>query len=180
MYLPMYPPMYPMRRWIVFFALAATLAPASAVAQTGPDAGSLRVGRVELSLGTPQKTVLGKLGREFHVERARGAGDDWAVVGRGKTVAIVSFRQDRLSRVSRTWISTGGRETAGLAERIYALAAEFETQGRTACTLSAKPYQVGGVEGRIVTLACGNKSIQMVQSRTKRSGWVTSLQEVLQ
>ncbi len=174
-------PMPPMRSmpWIACFALAAILMPAAA-AQTRPDAESLRLGRVELSLGMPQKAVLGDLDHEFHVERARGTGGDWAVIERGKTVAIVSFQQDKLSRVSRRWISTGDRGAALMADRMYALAEEFAGQERTACTLSAKPYKLAGVEGRIVTLACGSKSIQIVQSRTQGSDWVTSIQEVLQ
>jgi len=166
-------------QWIAGFALLAVMIPA-ATAQPRPDADSLRLGRVEVSLGMPQETVLGDLRRQFHVERARGAGDDWAVIEHGKTVALVTFSQDKLSRVSKTWISTGGRDASVLADRLYSLAGEFAAGGRTACTLAAKPYQVAGVEGRIVTLSCGSKSIQLIQSRTKGSAWVTNLQEVLQ
>ncbi|HVB33360.1 MAG TPA: hypothetical protein VNJ52_03160 [Patescibacteria group bacterium] len=165
--------------WIAWFALPALILPAAA-AQRRPDANSVRVGRAELSLGMPQKTVLGGLGRQFHVEHARGAGDDWAVIDHGKTIAIVSFSADKLSRVSKTWMTTGERNATALADRLYSLAGEFTAQERTACTLAAKPYKVAEVEGRIVTLSCGNKSIQIIQSRTPKSAWVTSLQEVLQ
>lgn len=165
-------------RLIAWFALVAMIAPAAA-AQTRT-AQSLRVGKVALSLGMPQKTALAALKGQFHVERARSAGDDWAVMDREKTVAIVSFSAGQLSRVSRTWTSSGDRGATALADQIYALAGKFAKQGRTECTLAAKPYQVAKVEGRIVTLACGNKSIQLIESRTHGSGWVTSLQEVLQ
>lgn len=166
-------------RWIAWLALLAVVMPAAA-AQTRPPTESLRVGKVELSLGMPQKAVLYRLRGQFHVEQARGAGDAWAVIDHGKTIAVVSFSADHLSRVSKTWMTTGGRDATTLADQLYSLAGEFSEQDRTSCTLVTKPYKVGKVEGRVVALSCGNKSIQIIQSRTPKSPWVTSLQEVLQ
>jgi hypothetical protein len=167
-------------RWIAWLVLLAAAVLPAAAGQGPEPTDSLRVGRVELSLGMPEKTAITILRSQFHVERARGAGDAWAVIKDGDTVAIASFSEDKLSRVSKTWVSTGGRDAAGFADRIYSLAGEFAAQGRAQCTLAAKPYKVAGVEGRIVTLACGNKSMQIVQSRSGRGAWVTSLLEVLQ
>ena len=166
-------------RLIAWIALLAAIAPAAA-AQPPSASDSLRLGTVNLSLGMPENAALEALERQFHVERARGAGDDWAVLKDGNTVAIVSFSADQLARVSRTWMTTSLSSADLLAERLYTLAGQFATEGRTECTLAAKPYKVGGVEGRIVTIACGDMSIQLIESRTLRSGWVTSLQEVLQ
>jgi hypothetical protein len=166
-------------RMIAWFAFLVAFAPAAS-AQTPGAANSLRLGTVQLSLGMQQKAAIDALGREFHVEHARGAGDDWAVLKDGNTVAVVSFSGDKLNRISRTWMTSGLSSANTLAERVYTLAGEFTQEGRTNCTLAAKPYRVGDVEGRVVTLACGSKSIQLIQSRRQRSGWVTSLQEVLQ
>ena len=86
----------------------------------------------------------------------------------------------KLNRAAKTWYLTGGGDAARLAGRLYSLAEQFADEGRTQCTLSAKPYRTGGVEGRIVTLACGAKSIQINRSRLKSGGYATSLREVLQ
>jgi hypothetical protein len=166
-------------RLIAWFALIAAVIPAAA-SPAPPAADSLRVGAVELSLGMPEKTALDSLKRQFRVERARGADDDWAVTERGSTIAIVSFSNEKLNRISKTWMTTDEHEASDLAERLYALAGEFTAQGRTDCVLGAKPYTASGVEGRIVTIACGDKSIQLIQSRTQHGAWVTSLLEVLQ
>jgi hypothetical protein len=146
-----------------------------------PRAERMKVGVVKLALGMPEKAALGALERHYRVERARGAGDNWAVMERdGETVAMISFRDGMLDRAAKTWYLTGGGDAAGLAGRLYELAAEFGAEGRTACTLSAKPYREGGVEGRIVTLACGAKSIQINRSRMSDGRYATSLREVVQ
>lgn len=166
-------------RIIACLALLAVIAP-TAAAQTPGAADSLRLGTVNLSLGMQEGAAIGALRRQFHVERARSASDAWAVLKDGNTVAVVSFSANRLSSVSRTWMSSGMSSADTLAERLYTLAGQLTAQGRTACTLAAKPYSVSGAQGRIVTIACGSISIQLIESRTLRSGWVTSLQEVLQ
>lgn len=166
-------------RWIAWFAVFAGLIPAAA-AQSPEPPGRLRIGTVELSLGMPEQSALGALKRVFAVERARSAGDDWAVTDRGKTIAVVSFSAEKLSRASKAWVSTYDRGASLLAGQFYTLAGEFAAEGRTACTLAAKPYRVGAVAGRIVTLDCGNESIQFIESRAKQNEWTTSLEEVLQ
>ena len=166
-------------RWIAWLAIFVAIVPTTA-AQTPAAPSSLQIGSVNLSLGMPEKSALGALKRAFRMERARSAGDDWAVIDHGRTIAIASFSAERLSRVSKSWVSTDDRGAAFLSDRLYALAGEFTAQGRTACTLAAKPYQVGPIEGRIVTLDCGNESIQLIQSRSNQNEWMTSLQEVLQ
>lgn len=166
-------------RIIACLALLAVIVPAAA-AKTPRSAESLDLGTVNLSLGMQEGTAIGALKSQFHVERARSAGDDWVVLKDGNTVAIVSFSSDRLTRVSRTWMTTGLSSGDMLAQRLYTLASQLTAEGRTACTLAAKPYRVAGAEGHIVTIACGNISIQLTESRTPRSGWVTTLQEVLQ
>jgi hypothetical protein len=167
-------------RWIAWFAILASAILPTAAAQSPATLGRLRIGTVELSLGMPEKSALGSLRHEFRVERARSAGDDWAVIDHGSTIAVASFSAGKLSRVSKSWVSTEDSGAALLSDRLYALAGEFASQGRTACTLAAKPYQVGPIEGRIVTLACGNESIQLIQIRSNPNEWTTSLQEVLQ
>lgn len=165
-------------RLVVWFALIAALAPV-ALAQP-PAVSQLKVGAVALALGMPQKPALTALRHYYRVERARGAGNTWAVMEPdGETIALVTFDDGKLSRAAKTWYVSDERSAAVLVDRLYSLAGEFASQGRTACTLSAKPYRTGGVEGRIVTLACGAKSIQLNRSRM-RGGWATSLQEVLQ
>lgn len=163
-------------RWL---ALLAAFLPAVA-AQTPAAGGALRIGAIELSLGMPRKPALDALKRRFHVEHARSAADDWAVTAGGKTIAIVSFSEGKISRISKIWTTTREPGAVPLADQLYSLAGEFTAEGRTDCTLAAKPYKMSDVEGRIVTLACGNKSIQLTESRTPGSPWVTSLQEVLQ
>lgn len=166
-------------RLAVWFALVALLAPA-AVAQA-PTADRLKIGPVTLTLGMPEKAALGALEHHYRVERARGEGDNRAVMERnGKTVALISFQDGKLERAAKTWYLTGGGDAAALAGRLYSLAGQFTSKGRTECTLSAKPYRTGGVEGRIVTLVCGAKSIQINRSRLHGGGYVTSLREVLQ
>lgn len=164
---------------VALLAGIAAVAP-TAVAQTRGAARALRLGTVQISLGMPEKTAIDALRRQFHVEHARGAGDAWAVLKDGNTFAILSFSGDRLSRVSKTWMTTSERGATILADRLYSIAREFGKEGRTDCSLVAKPYKVAQVEGRIVTLVCGNKSVQLIQSHTQRSAWTTSLQEVLQ
>jgi len=166
-------------RLVVWFALVAALLPA-AIAQT-PAPDQLKIGSVALALGMPEKAALGALEHHYRVERARGEGDNWAVMERnGETVALISFSGGKLNRAAKSWYLTGGRDAAGLAGQLYSLAEQFTDEGRTQCTLSAKPYRAGGVEGRIVTLACGAKSIQINRSEMKGGGYATSLREVLQ
>lgn len=166
-------------RMIAWLALLAVIVP-TAAAQTPRSAESFRLGTVNLSLGMPKNSAIGALNRQFHVERARSAGDDWVVLKDGNTVAMVSFSAEKLTSVSRTWMTTRMSSADMLAQRFYTLASRFTAEGRTSCALAAKPYRVSGAEGRIVTIACGNLSIQLIESRTQRSGWITSLQEVLQ
>jgi hypothetical protein len=166
-------------RLLVWCALIAALAPA-AIAQT-PAADRLKIGPVALTLGLPEKEALGALEHHYRVERARGEGDNWAVMERnGETVALISFSGGKLNRVAKSWYLTGGRDAAGLAGQLYSLTERFTDEGRTQCTLSAKPYRTSGVEGQIVTLACGSKSIQINRSQMKGGGYATSLREVLQ
>jgi hypothetical protein len=166
-------------RFVVWLALVAALAP-TAVAQA-PAAERLEIGSVALTLGMAEKPALKALEHHYRVERARGEGDNWAVMERdGETVALISFSDGKLNRAAKTWYLTGGGDAAALAGRLYSLAGEFTGEGRTQCTLSAKPYETGGVEGRIVTLACGSKSIQINRSRLGKGGYATSLREVLQ
>jgi hypothetical protein len=166
-------------RFVAWLVLAAALAPA-AFAQT-PKANRLEVGPVAMTLGMPEKPALAALEHHYRLERARGAGDNWAVMERnGETIALISFRDGKLSRAAKTWYATGGLDAAALADRLYALANEFAGEDRTQCTLGAKPYRTGRVEGRIVTLACGSKSIQINRSRMSDGRFATSLREVLQ
>ena len=72
-------------RMILYLALLAVMVPTVA-AQPSRVADSLRLGMVNLSLGMPESSALGALKRQFHVERARGTGDDWAVLKDGNTV----------------------------------------------------------------------------------------------
>ena len=160
--------------WLIL----ALFAPA-AFAQT-PTTGRLRLGPVALTLGASENSTLATIKRHFRVERARGAGDTWAVVKPdGETVALVTFTQGKLSRAAKTWFASDEYSAGLLAGRLYDLADEFTDAGRNTCTLSAKPYQEGVVKGRIFTLACGEKSIQLSRTRVGR-GWATRLQEVLQ
>jgi hypothetical protein len=167
-------------RLVAWLALVAALAPA-ALARTPAKADQLQVGSVALTLGMPEKPALAALKHHYRVERARGSGDNWAVMERnGETVAMISFRDGKLNRAAKTWYSTGGHDAARLADRLYTLAGEFTGEGRTQCTLSAKPYRTAGVEGRIVTLVCGSKSIQINRSQMGDGHFATSLREVLQ
>ncbi|MDE3137019.1 MAG: hypothetical protein KGL59_10630 [Acidobacteriota bacterium] len=166
-------------RLVVLSALLAMLGPA-AVAQV-PPTDQLKIGPVALTLGMPEKAALEALEHHYRVERARGEGDNWAVMERkGETIALISFGDGKLNRAAKSWYLTGGRDAAGLAGQLYSLAEQFTDEGRTQCTLSAKPYRTGGVEGRIVTLVCGAKSIQINRSQLKDGGYATSLREVLQ
>jgi hypothetical protein len=166
-------------RLVVWIALVAALMPA-AIAQA-PAADRLEIGSVTLALGMPEKPAVGALEHHYRVERARGEGDNWAVMERnGETIALISFSDGKLKRAAKTWYLTADRDSAALAGRLYSLAGEFTGEGRTQCTLSAKPYRAGGVEGRIVTLVCGSKSIQINRSRLSGGGYATSLREVLQ
>jgi hypothetical protein len=166
-------------RLVVLCVLFGMLVPA-AIAQT-PPADELKVGSVALTLGMPEKTALEALKHHYRVERARGEGDNWAVMERGgETIALISFSSGKLNRAAKSWYLTAGRDAAGLAGQLYSLAEQFANEGRTQCTLSAKPYRTGGVEGHIVTLVCGAKSIQINRSQLKDGGYATSLREVLQ
>jgi hypothetical protein len=170
----------------IAFLAALTLAPAlgaqapAATVKAPAAADRLKIGNVELTLGMEEKPALAALKRQFHVERARGTGEDWAILRNGETVAVVSFSDGKLARASKTWYSTSSRDAATMADRLFSLADEFAGDGHTECTLSARPYRMGGVEGKIVTLACGSKSIQFNESRMARGGIATSLREVLQ
>jgi hypothetical protein len=160
--------------WLIL----ALIAPA-AFAQT-PPASQLKLGPVALALGAPENSTLATIKRHYRLERARGASDTWAVIERdGETVALVTFAQGKLSRASKTWFTSDEYSAGLLAGRLYEMANEFTDAGRNTCTLSAKPYQEGGVKGRIFTLACGPKSIQLSRTRVGK-GWATRLQEVLQ
>jgi hypothetical protein len=167
--------------WLVFALtlIPVTLAP-SAIAQAPAPADRLQLGSVELTLGMPENAALTALKRKYHVERARSAGDDWAVSQGTKTLGVASFSAGKLSRASKTWLSTEDRAAASLAGQLYQLAGEFASEGRTQCTLSAKPYRITGAEGRVVTLVCGAKSVQLFQSTLAHGGSAVSLQEVLQ
>jgi hypothetical protein len=166
-------------RLVCWLALVVALAPAANAQSRRSE--RLAVGPVALRLGMPEKPALAALARYFRVERARGAGDTWAVMrGADSTIAMISFRDGKLIRAAKTWDSTPGRDAATLAEQFYRLAGEFARQGRTQCTLSTKPYLADGVRGRIVALACGSKSIQLDRSRLSNGSFVTSLREVLQ
>ncbi len=165
--------------WLISgWLILAAVAPA-ALAQT-PAASRLRLGPVALTLGAPENSTLATIKRHYRVERARGASDTWAAIQPdGETVALVTFAQGKLSRASKTWFASDEYSAGLLAGRLYELADEFTDAGRNTCTLSAKPYQEGGVRARIFTLACGAKSIQLSRTRVGR-GWATRLQEVLQ
>lgn len=166
-------------RLVCCLALAIAIVPAAkAQAREGEQ---LTIGPVTLRLGMPEKPVLAALAHHFRVERARGAEDSWAVMqGASRTIAMVSFRDGKLIRAAKTWDSSPGRDAARLTERLYRLAGEFVREGRTQCMLSTKPYRADGVEGHIVALACGSKSIQLDRNRLSDGSFVTSLREVLQ
>lgn len=159
--------------------LPATVAPA-VVAQAPAPADRLQLGLVELTLGMPEKAVIAALERHYRVERARSVADDWAVSEGRKTIGVVSFSAGKLSRASKTWLSTEDRGAASLAGQLYQLAGTFVGEGRTHCTLGTKRYRIAGAAGRIVTLACGAKSVQLFQSGAASGGSATSLREVLQ
>lgn len=175
-------------RLLSLLALLAVLAPGQnapapepARSVTAPaSAEKLQIGSVDLTLGMEEKPTLTALRRQFHVERARGAGEDWAVIRDGETIAVVTFSQGKLSRASKSWFSTSATSATTMIDRLYSLASEFAGAGRTGCILSAKPYRMAGFEGKIVTLACGSKSIQFNESRLAHGGTATSLREVLQ
>lgn len=155
------------------------LAPAAAAQTTG--AGErLKIGSVALTVGMEEAPVLAALRREFHVEHARGTGEDWVILRNGEALAVVSFRGGKLDRASKTWYSTASPVASTMTDRLFSLARELAGDGRIKCTLSARPYRLGTVEGKIVTLMCGSKSIQFNRSRMTRGGIETSLREALQ
>ncbi|HEV2387499.1 MAG TPA: hypothetical protein VGS20_09610 [Candidatus Acidoferrales bacterium] len=167
-------------RCALALALAAAAFSLAVDAQAPAPADRIPFGSVELALGMPEKPIIEALERHYHVERARSAGDDWAVSEGTKNIGVVSFSAGKLARVSKTWLSTRDRGAALLAGQLYRLAGQFTGEGRAECTLSAKPYAVAGAGGLVVTLACGAKSVQLFQTRVPPSGSTTSLQEVLQ
>jgi hypothetical protein len=72
--------------------LPAMAAPAPAATVRGAvGADRLTIGSVELRLGMAEKPALTALEHEFHVEPARGSGEDWAILKNGETVAVVTF-----------------------------------------------------------------------------------------
>jgi D-aminopeptidase len=166
-------------RSIACLVLAAALAPA-VLAQTPPAPDRLRIGSVELTLGMSEKSTLAALESHYQVVRARGTGDDWAVSEAGKTIAVVSFAADKLARASKTSYASSSRESAALSDALYSLASQFASDGHTQCMLSTKPYQAARAAGRIVAIACGAESIQLVETQLQAGGSAITLQEVLQ
>lgn len=168
-------------RFLVLVAFLVLLSPAPAASPAAPPSSDrLRMGAVTLTVGMEEQLALSALRAHFHVERARGEGDDWAILQNGQAIAVVSFTDRKLARASKTWFSSSTLSATTMTDRLYSLAGQFSTDGRTQCVLSAKPYRLSGIEGKMVTLACGAKSIQFNESRLAHGGAATTLREVLQ
>ena len=152
-------------RALICVLLVALAIPASAQA---PAPNSISIGKVRLLLGAPKESVLGSLRKDYDVWEL---GDHFVIGPKGHSHSVdasvegfVSFRDDRLSSVTRPW-NLRGSDTGNAL--VGAILGAFTTFGEsaTACSVSTFDNQEPTIEKKGVAVSCGQKSVVIFTSR---------------
>ena len=146
---------------LLFIVLAvpnAAQAPLQDAISIGP------TGDVLLSLGQPKDSVLHALRERFQLdEMANGAYE----ISSGKgclwsdCYGAVSFKQGRLSSVTKDWQIVGPDRGVAVVQAIRGAMASFGT----ACSVQTFDHQEPNVERSGVAIVCGRRQVQIVDSK---------------
>jgi hypothetical protein len=154
-------------RALIFVLLVALAVPASAQA---PALDSILIGKVRLWLGAPKEFVLGTLREVYNVSHRGTGSDDFFIQPKGNSAdasfeGFISFREGRLSSVTRPWNLVGSDPGDGVARAIYGA---FTAFGKSAavCSVSTFDNQEPTTEKKGVAVSCGQRRVEIFTSRT--------------
>lgn len=145
---------------------------------------SVGIGGVRLKLGMPQGVVLQQLGDSFDLQKAAGkSSTNWLVTQKGHpqaAVASVSFKEQKLTFVSKIWTVNEPNTEAGLGNALFGAVTSFEQEGKTGCTIKTGQSQEPAMERKTIFIICGQKHLQIDMFRIGQQGETASISEVLQ
>ena len=160
---------------------------ASAVTQQQPE--RVVVGTLSLHLGMPQDSVVSKLVEQgYKVTKLRGPEgsiDLWSVSQKNDQtneydiVAMMDFKNEHLTRVSRTWANNWDVGSAKVGKNLYFLVKWLEESGHTTCTIEAKSQEGPDIESKESLLHCGAKKVSISVSKYKDQHEETQVTETL-
>lgn len=165
---------------VLFIALAV---PTSAQA---PAPNSILVGRVRLSLGAPKDSVLSTLRQYYDVS---DMGDRFAIRRRGDATAyegFLSFRDGRVSSVTRNWNLFLPNTEEALAKSLYGAFHNFGESTRECSVRSfdnEMPDAEPPSEKKGVSVSCGPRTVEVFTNHmefSERSTDLTVVNETLE
>ena len=150
-----------------FVSILLVIVGVPALAQ-GPSVDSISIGdvtrQVRLALGTPKEAVLSSL-REFSVEETSG---DFMVSLKNAPgsfpYAIISFKNGRLSSVSKSWCCWNDDSGVAVVRGIYGAISSFGGSAR-ACTITSFDTPSPEMDKRGLDIVCGRREVQIFTNR---------------
>jgi hypothetical protein len=147
---------------VLFFALGV---PSSAQA---PTSDSILIGKVHMSLGATKSSVLSALQEDYSVLDQGTGSDDFFIKEKGRSAdasfdGFVSFREGKLSSVTKPWNLVGPNTGQALSRAIYGA---FATFGKSTeqCNISRFDDQEPTMEKKGVAVSCGQRSVVIFTS----------------
>jgi|SRR5271169_4816744 len=139
-----------------------------------PPADSIWIGPdryVLLSLGQPKDSVLRSLREHFDLagEETNEVYVSTAGCLLSECPGMVSFKQGRLSSVTKNWQIVGPDRDVAVVQAIRGAMSSFGTAGRT-CSVQTFDHQEPNVERSGVAVACGKRQVQIIDSRATFGG----------
>jgi hypothetical protein len=145
---------------------------------------SIDIGGVPLKLGMPQGVVLQQLGGPFDLQESAGkSSTSWLVTQKAHpraAVASVSFKEQKLTFVSKIWTVNEPDTEAALGNALFGAVSSFEQEGKTGCTIKTGQSQGPTVERKTIFIICGQKHLQIDIFRIGQQRETASISEVLQ
>jgi hypothetical protein len=117
---------------------------------------SINLGRITLTLGASQASIMQQLGKYDVQEVPATNSSQWLVREKdtSNAVASIAFVDGKLASVWKYWTITGPVTGEAFANALYGAVQSFEQEGRTVCAIQT-------VETRLIFLTCGQRYLKI-------------------
>jgi hypothetical protein len=168
-----------MTKWLAALFITAI----SCVSSVSAQDVSLFVAGTSVRLGMPKSALIGKFQKPFDLKQIIGKTDEFIIreqdaSGVYNIVGMLWFKEDRLTRASKTWLNEDGNlKSSELMDVLYSVLTQMEQRRETSPTIALNTTKEPGDKTQWVNLHYRLRTIVIVATDSVRFGKTIEVSE---